>query len=65
MHLISHNFLKSIDLWNDWVNTTLCSKSCGQSGNLLQERTYVHNSAIVQQAEDFTSICDPGVPCGR
>ena len=53
MHLISHNFLESIDLWNDWVNTTLCSKSCGQSGNLLQERTYVHNSAIVQQAEDL------------
>lgn len=62
--LLSLSSLNSIGLWNDWVNTTLCSKSCGSSGNLLQERSYIGNTAIVQQTEDFSSFCDPGIPCG-
>lgn len=46
--------------WGPWENTGLCSGSCGIPGNLMQERSYVTNDAIVQQSETFSSSCNPG-----
>ena len=46
--------------WGPWENTGLCSGSCGISGNLMQERSYLTNDAIVQQNQNFSSSCDPG-----
>ena len=56
--------LSFLDFWNSWANTGLCSSSCGMSGNLLQERSYMTNGAIFQQSQNFSSSCNPGVPCG-